>query len=75
MNDEKKGRKSMLKVSGMTCQHCVASVRGALITLPGVKGVEVDPEDGTTTVEHDPVQTEISDMKKAIEEAGYTVVS
>jgi copper chaperone len=75
MKNEGKGHKTVFKVSGMSCQHCVASVRGALITLPGVKGVDVNPKDGTTTVEHDPGQTEIGVMKKAIEEAGYSVES
>ena len=33
---------SVLKVKGMSCQHCVMSVRKALGQLEGIKNVQVD---------------------------------
>lgn len=39
-----------IKVEGMSCMHCVASVRGALEKVVGVKEVEVSLADGMATV-------------------------
>ena len=37
-------------VSGMTCQHCVASVTEEVTELPGVSGVDVDLATGRLQV-------------------------
>jgi len=37
---------STLKVKGMSCQHCVMSVKKALDQLDGVQNVEVDLKKG-----------------------------
>jgi len=39
-----------LKVTGMTCGHCVAAVTKALQKVPGVEGVEVSLERGQAVV-------------------------
>jgi len=63
-----------LKVKGMSCQHCVMSVTKALGQLDGIKNVQVDLAKGEVrfdnTKEVPPHQIE-----KAIEEAGYEVIS
>lgn len=59
-------------VQGMTCGHCVATVKTAVGSVTGVSGVEVDLQAGTVTVtgtSTDPAVTE------AISKAGYEVVS
>jgi len=62
-----------IRVKGMTCQHCVMSVKKALGKLEGIQHVDVDLQqaevrfDNTTGVASTLV-------KKAIEEAGYEVV-
>ena len=60
-------------VSGMTCSHCVASVREEVSGLAGVTGVEVDLDSGRLTV----AGTDVGDdaVKAAVEEAGYEVAS
>ncbi|CAK7192074.1 Copper chaperone CopZ [Commensalibacter sp. Nvir] len=55
-------------IKGMTCQHCVKTVKEALRKLPGVKTVDVDLKQGTVSVEGD---VEKSAIKKAIEKEGY----
>ena len=40
----------VFKVSGMTCQHCVAAVREEVGLLPGVRSVEVDLDSGDVVV-------------------------
>lgn len=65
---------SILKVKGMSCQHCVLSVKKALSQLDGVKNVEVDLQKGKVRFENSK-EVAPDRIKKAIEEAGYEVVS
>ncbi|MEU6781942.1 copper ion binding protein [Nonomuraea sp. NPDC052116] len=59
-------------VTGMTCGHCVSSVKEEVGEVSGVTSVEVDLASGLLTVESDsPV--EAADIVAAVEEAGYEV--
>ncbi len=61
-------------VSGMTCGHCVNAVRTEVGKLPGVANVEIDLEKGAVTItSDDPVPAD--DLRVAVEEAGYQLVS
>jgi copper chaperone CopZ len=60
-------------VTGMTCGHCVMSVREAVSEVPGVDGVEVDLASGHMTVSGDPFQDDA--VKTAVATAGYEVAS
>jgi copper chaperone len=40
-----------VEVKGMSCNHCVMSVKKALSGVPGVKNVEVSLEKGLATFE------------------------
>ena len=61
-----------IKVKGMTCQHCVMSVKKALGKLEGIQNVGVDLQQAE--VRFDNTKGVASDcVKKAIEEAGYEV--
>ena len=62
-----------LKVEGMSCQHCVRAVQGAVGALAGVDTVEVSLEKKLVTVAFDPSRVTIPAIKAAIEEQGYTV--
>jgi len=65
---------AVLKVKGMSCQHCVMSVTKALNQLDGVKNVQVDLAKGE--VRFDNTKNIISDqIQKAITDAGYEVAS
>ncbi|WP_206478769.1 cation transporter [Kocuria sp. KRD140] len=65
-----------VNVSGMTCGHCVASVKEELAEVPGVASVAVDLNAGGVS----PVTIESSreltsdEISAAVEEAGYAVV-
>lgn len=61
---------TQLNISGMSCGHCVAAVKSALATLPGVSAVEVTLEPGHATIEHDG-STSVAQMVAAVEEEGY----
>ena len=57
-------------VSGMTCQHCVASVTEEVTELPGVAEVEVDLASGRLHVVGDVTAEQV---QAAVTEAGsYT---
>ena len=59
-------------VTGMTCQHCVASVTEEVAEVPGVTAVEVDLASGTLKVETDrPVSD--SEISAAVATAGYAL--
>ena len=60
-----------IMIEGMMCQHCVAHVTKALTGLPG-ESATVDLEGKCATVSGPATDEE---LKKAVEEAGYQVVS
>lgn len=60
-----------LKVGGMTCNGCVASVTRVVRALPGVESADVSLADGSAAVEFDPERTSAAQIKHAIEIAGY----
>lgn len=59
-------------VKGMTCGHCVSSVKEEVGEVPGVTGVEVELATGLLTVESEvPIGT--AQIRAAVQEAGYEV--
>jgi copper chaperone len=61
-------------VSGMTCGHCVSSVREEISTIAGVTGVDIDLSTGAVTIDSEsPVAP--AELKVAVEEAGYQLAS
>ena len=64
-----------LKVNGMSCGGCVASVTRVLRAVPGVETVEVALQPGTATVSFDPERTGPPALKRAVEDAGYEVAA
>jgi Cu+-exporting ATPase len=63
-------KKSIFPVSGMTCASCVARVEQALSGVPGVISANVNLASEKATVEY--VEgTELADLRRAVEEAGY----
>jgi copper chaperone len=61
-----------LKVQGMSCQHCVKSVEGALSHI-GAKGT-VNLAQASVQVEYDETLTNLDVIKQSIEDSGYTVI-
>ena len=64
----------VVKVKGMMCPHCEATVKKALEGLDGVESAEVSHEAGTAIVS---LTADISDeiFTKTIEDKDYKVVS
>jgi copper chaperone len=59
-------------VSGMTCAHCVLSVREEVSEVAGVQAVDVDLATGRLTVAGEGVSDDA--VRTAVAEAGYEVV-
>jgi copper chaperone len=66
---------TVLKVDGMSCEHCVKAVTKAAEALAGVKKVKVDLKGGAVSLEYDPAKTPLQSIKAAIEDQGYEVVA
>jgi Cu+-exporting ATPase len=62
-----------LPVEGMTCDHCVTTVRRALEGIDGVRSAKVDLAAGRAEVEAMPGTVDVGRLKDAIEEVGYVV--
>jgi copper ion binding protein len=62
-----------LPVEGMTCDHCVGTVRRALEGVPGVLSAAVDLAAGRAEVRVDPGRADPDRLRAAIEAAGYRV--
>lgn len=62
-----------LSVKGMTCNHCVQAVEGALTELSGVERALVDLKANSVTVQFDDSIVTVEKMTEAIEDQGYDV--
>ena len=70
---ESKTMEKTLKVEGMMCGHCEATVKKALEAIDGVSAAEADHVKGTATVTlTKDVPSEV--LKKAIEDKDYKVI-
>ncbi|WP_457590732.1 heavy metal translocating P-type ATPase [Geoglobus sp.] len=66
-------KKVRLKVGGMTCASCARNIETAVSSLEGVKKASVNLATETLYLEFDPEKLKIEDVKKAVEEIGYSV--
>jgi copper chaperone CopZ len=63
-------KKEVIKIEGMHCDHCVMTVKKNLSKLDlNLKDVKI----GSAEVEYDENKVNYSQIKNAIENAGYTV--
>lgn len=71
-NGKDKKMKKTMKIEGMMCCHCEATVKKALEALDGVTSAEVSHENGTAVLE---LSRDVSDdlLKKTVEEKDYKV--
>lgn len=69
---EKNTMTTTLKINGMMCPHCEATVKTTLESIDGVTSAEVSHESGTAVVT---LSKEVSEdvLKKAVVDKGYTV--
>jgi len=68
-------REISLKIAGMSCASCAATIEKALRKMDGVKSAHVNFATERARVEYDPTLVSILDLRKAIQDAGYEVES
>lgn len=61
-----------LKIDGMSCGHCVASVTSALKSVDGVTVENVAV--GSASLEYNPATTDMEKIRGAVAGAGFQVV-
>ena len=64
----------VLKIKGMTCQHCVQTVTETVCKMTGVEKVDVSLEQKEVTIDFDELQTETEAISVQIVEAGFEVI-
>lgn len=65
-------KEAIIKVDGMSCQHCVARVKKAIDNLKGI--INSDVQIGLVRVSFDESKVRGDEIEKAITDAGYRVV-
>jgi len=66
-------KQAILKVTGMHCSGCSASVEKALKGVAGVSNASVSLEAGKATVEYDPAKASEKELAKAVKSVGFGV--
>ena len=66
-------KEQTLEIGGMTCGHCLMTVKNAITELTGVKLEEV--RIGKARVSYDEQQVKPDAIAEAIRDAGYTVLA
>ncbi|MBF6436955.1 heavy-metal-associated domain-containing protein [Nocardia cyriacigeorgica] len=61
-------------VTGMTCGHCVSSVKSEIGKIDGVTSVDVDLASGRVSVDSAAPLAD-ADVAAAVDEAGYAIAS
>jgi copper chaperone len=60
----------VIKVNGMSCEHCATAVRTEISGLPGVTDVDVDIASGEVKITADPAPDDAA-LRAAVDAAGY----
>lgn len=63
----------VIKVDGMSCDHCRNAIESALAKINDVRTAEVDLDKNEVRVDYDDNKVSMQEMKDAIEDQGYDV--
>jgi P-type Cu+ transporter len=67
-------KKAELKVTGMVCAACTSAIEKSLRSLDGVSSAQVNLATEIASVTYDPGKLKLSDLEKAVRDAGYDVI-
>ncbi len=65
--------KASFKVGGMDCASCSAAIEKAVKQLAGVAGAKANFASGELVVDYDPRQATPQDIRKKVEQTGYSM--
>jgi copper chaperone len=63
-----------LTAPDISCDHCIASIRGAVSNLAGVEFLAGDPARKQVSLRFDETRVKLEDIEQAMEDEGYPVV-
>ncbi|HZK22082.1 MAG TPA: copper ion binding protein [Oscillospiraceae bacterium] len=66
--------KTLFKIEGMSCEHCVRAVKNAVEDLEGAVFAKVELKSKTAEVEYDENVLDKAQIIQAIKEEGYEVL-
>jgi len=64
-----------LKIEGMTCDECEASIAKGVNAIAGIDSISANHEDSTAFVRYNASETDLTKITAAIEERGFEVAS
>ena len=67
------GKKLVIKVSGMSCDHCAATITDGLKEIKNVKGVKVNLKSIKVIIKHKK-DLNISEIEKKVNDLGYKFI-
>ena len=73
IKDNKK--QTELKISGMSCAICATTIEKSMLSLEGVSYAQVNLGTETATIEYDSTKLKLTDIEKAVTDAGYEVIN
>ncbi|HEY3370701.1 MAG TPA: heavy-metal-associated domain-containing protein [Prolixibacteraceae bacterium] len=62
-----------LKIEGMTCTDCEASIKKGVTELAGIDSISANYKDSTAFVRFDSAKTNLKEISEAIAKRGYEV--
>ncbi len=68
-------QKVILKIGGMSCASCAATIEKQLNKTPGVTTANVNLATEQATVEYNPAVTDLEKLRTAVESVGYEVIT
>jgi Cu+-exporting ATPase len=64
-------KKTVLQIEGMSCLSCAATIEKSLSKVGGVSNPTVNFTTGKASLEYDPGETDINEIIKVVQHAGY----
>jgi len=64
-------KQELIKVEGMTCQHCVQTITKALKKISGLNSIDVSLDNKEVNVRFDENETNLQEITKKIVEVGF----
>ena len=64
-------KQKLIKVEGMTCQHCVQTITKALKKISGLNSIDVILDNKEVNVRFDENETNLQEITKKIVEVGF----
>lgn len=71
---ESNSKMARIKIHGMTCASCVATIEKAVGNLDGVSGVQVNLSSEQASLVYDPAKVSMDEIEKTVDQLGYKVV-